>query len=220
MLMAVVRIGKMLMEVRQGKMGMPVAVGRAIRTRLVVGVLMMGAVRVGMFMKHLFVPMIMLVTLGQVQPDAPGHESRGGQEPDGDLFPEQDDTHQAADKGRHRKIGPGAGHAEMPQRPDEQHQAGAVTQKAQETGRQGDPNVRKNAIVPGGDGQVSSPAAIPLIMAICTGSHRATFRDNLLSIPQARQAAATANGPHKVVMVQVPDQASIQSLPRSRHSGG
>ena len=52
-------------------MDMPVAVGLASRTPLIVGMLMMGAVHVGVFMKHLFVLMIMLVTLGQVQPDPP-----------------------------------------------------------------------------------------------------------------------------------------------------
>jgi hypothetical protein len=86
-------------------------------------------------MIYLLVRMVMFVTLGQVQADAPGHEGCTGQEPGGDLFPEQDDAHKAAHKGRQGKTGPGAGHAEMPQRPDEQHQAGAATQKARETGR-------------------------------------------------------------------------------------
>jgi hypothetical protein len=47
-----------------------------------------GAVRVGVFMIHLLMRMIMFVTLGEVKPDAPGHEGCGGQEPGGDLFQE------------------------------------------------------------------------------------------------------------------------------------
>jgi hypothetical protein len=108
----VVRIWKVQVEVGQREMDMPVGMGFANRTKLIVGVLMMGAVRMGVFMIHLLVNMVMFVTLGQMQPDAPGHEGRGGQKPEGDLFPEQDNAHQAAHKGRHGKIGPGAGRAD------------------------------------------------------------------------------------------------------------
>ena len=48
----VMRIGKMQVEVGQGKMGVPVGVGLAIRTQLVVEMLMVGAVGMGMLMIH------------------------------------------------------------------------------------------------------------------------------------------------------------------------
>ena len=163
------------------------------------GVLMVRAVHMGVFVIHLLMPVVMFVTLGQVQPDAPGHEGRGSQEPEGDVFPEQDDAHQAAHKGRHGKIGPGAGRADMPQRPDEQHQAGAVPQKAQETGKQGDSYLRKNAGVPGGDCQVSSPRRESL------------DHGNLYRVPQG-------NFPGEIV-IQTPGQAGPGHSQRTPEGG-
>ena len=83
----------------QWKMAMPMTVGSQNRSGLCMGVLMMGTVGVRVFMIYLGVRMIMLVPLGQVQPDAQGHEDRRGQKAKGDLFPEEDDTRQAPQKG-------------------------------------------------------------------------------------------------------------------------
>jgi hypothetical protein len=65
----VMSIRKMNVKVRQGKMGMPVAVGWTLWTGVFVGVLMVGPMRMVVFMIHLFVRMVMFMTLGQVQPD-------------------------------------------------------------------------------------------------------------------------------------------------------
>ena len=83
----VVRIWKVQVEVRQREMDMPVGMGFARWTKLIVGVLIMGAVRMGVFMYHLLVSMVMFVTFGQMQPDAPGHEGRGPKT-GGKPFPE------------------------------------------------------------------------------------------------------------------------------------
>jgi hypothetical protein len=40
---------------------------------------MMGAVAVGVFMRHFLMHMVMFVTLGQLQPAPPRHEDSAGQ---------------------------------------------------------------------------------------------------------------------------------------------
>lgn len=77
--MPMVHIWKMVVRMRQGKMDMPVGMKFANWTMLIMGMLMMGAVAVGVFMRHFLMHMVMFVALSQVQPNPPKHEGRAGQ---------------------------------------------------------------------------------------------------------------------------------------------
>lgn len=96
---------------------MPVAVGLAGGPVIGMRIMMMRTVEMGVFVLHRFVGVAMFMVLGEVQPDTPGHEASSGQELGRNLFPKHNDSHQNTHKGSHRKIGPGAGSAQVTQSP-------------------------------------------------------------------------------------------------------
>ena len=91
---------------------------------------MMLVVQMRVLMLDRLVRMLVLVPLGQVEPDAESHQPASGQQLPARLLAEHGNRQQGADKGRCREIGAGACGPEMPQRQDEQDKAGAVAEKA------------------------------------------------------------------------------------------
>jgi hypothetical protein len=96
---------------------MGVGLSRRILWAVCVAVVFVVAVGVGMH--HPAMAMRVLVALGDVQPNADGHERSGGKELDRQWLLEGNDRGRRADERRGRKIRPGASRAEMAQRDDE-----------------------------------------------------------------------------------------------------
>ena len=154
-------------------------------------------VDVAVLVLQALVGMLVLVPLGEMQPEArapsgaPATSSCAGH-----RLAEQHDGEHGADEGREREIGAGAGGAEMAQRQHEQHQADAVAEEADHAGRRAACR-RRAGVRPAASAstRLTAPATRPLIMAICTGSAADSLRVRLLSMPQARQAPAMSKAP-------------------------
>ena len=86
MAMAVVHIGKMNVAVSDGRMAMRMTVTSAGGHRDVMFVLMMLVMRMPVLMGEWLVRVHMGMLLGQMQPDAQGHEGTGHQQRPGDRF--------------------------------------------------------------------------------------------------------------------------------------
>ena len=84
------------MGVREGLVLVPVRVGLAGRVRRAVRVPMVLVVRMTVRVDHPLVTMLMLMPLGQVQPDADGHEHAGGDPRRSDRFPKDQDRQACA----------------------------------------------------------------------------------------------------------------------------
>ena len=68
-------------------------------------VLMMGIVAMGVRVSHRLVSVLVLVHLGQVQPDSDGHERRRQPERPRDRLAKSDDRNSGADEWRRGEIG-------------------------------------------------------------------------------------------------------------------
>ena len=106
---------------------MLVGVRLGYRAVVMVPVVLVMDVRVIVF--DLVVDMLMVVVLGQVEPDAKPHQNRRRGQPDRYRLPEDRQGGDASDEGSRREIGPGAGGANVPQGDHEQHEADAVAQQ-------------------------------------------------------------------------------------------
>jgi hypothetical protein len=83
------------------------------------GVAVMLVVAMGMGVHHSAMGMRVLVPLGDVQPNADGHQRSGSKQLNGERLLGGDDRGRRADERRSREIRAGAGRAEMAQRDDE-----------------------------------------------------------------------------------------------------
>ena len=88
--MAVVRIGEVGMGVGQRLMSMPVGMLGAGCDRDIVGMMVMGVVRVFMCVFQHLVRVLVLVALAQVQPDAEQHQQSGSEQRQGQGIPHRD----------------------------------------------------------------------------------------------------------------------------------
>ena len=79
--------------------------------------------------------MIVLVALGQMEPDADAHESRGNEELQGQEIAQQHDGEQGPEERRRREIRSGSSRADMSKRQHEQDQADAIAEQADKTRR-------------------------------------------------------------------------------------
>ena len=93
--------------------------------RMRVPVVLVVNVRVHVILSH--VSVYVLVMLGDVQPDADGHERSGDEQLRAHRIRLQKDRGDSSEEWSDREIGARSRAAEMAQRQDEQHEADAVT---------------------------------------------------------------------------------------------
>ena len=102
---------------------------------ILVRVLMVLVVHVRMRVLDEFMDVLVLVALGEVQPDAERHEQAGRQQLPRHGVALEQHRDQSAEERRDRKIGAGARTAEMSQGEDEEHKACAIAHEADDTGK-------------------------------------------------------------------------------------
>ena len=131
------RIRKVRVAVAHGQMAMNVLVRHTRHDRAVVLMLMVRIVNmlVGVFQG--FMRVLVGMVFRQVQPDTPRHQGRRHEQLHRDRLVEKQHRHQCTKERRHREIGPCARRTQMPQRQDEQGQAGAVAEKPEQASRFG-----------------------------------------------------------------------------------
>ena len=128
--MAVMRVRIVGMRVREHLVLVRMRVPRPRSDRLAVGVPVMRVVPMLVGVLQWLVRVPVLVPLGQVQPDACGHQDRSNRERRGQRLSEERHGEDGARKRRRRKIGAGARRAELAQGEHEQRQAHAVAEKS------------------------------------------------------------------------------------------
>jgi len=94
----VMDVGVMRVRMNQWLMPMWVAVRLSERVRRGVGVLVMVVMRVQMLMLHGFVVMLVVVTVGEIQPQAQRHKNGGDSEADGDFVAQKQNRDGRANK--------------------------------------------------------------------------------------------------------------------------
>lgn len=98
--------------------------------KITVRVPVMFIMNVGVRMRRRIVNVLVLVMLGEMQPDAEADDCASNKQRSGHGLPEHEHCRRRAKKRRRRKISACPGRAEMTQRIDEQREAHAVAQKA------------------------------------------------------------------------------------------
>jgi hypothetical protein len=114
--MVVMHVGHVRVCVRQRFVLVRMGVGLARRILQTVGVAVMLVVTVSMSVHHAAMGMGVRVPLGEVQPNADGHQHSGGEELHRQWLLERDHRGRRADEGRGREICAGARRAEVAQR--------------------------------------------------------------------------------------------------------
>jgi len=131
--MGMVRIGEVRMVVRHPVVAMPVTVSLLILLGRIVLVLVVFVMDMFVLMFQRFVRMDMRVLLGQMQPHANRHQRTGQKQAESERLAHQQCQQCAKERG-HRKIGPGACGAEVPQGQHEQGEAQSIGQHADQHG--------------------------------------------------------------------------------------
>ena len=131
--MAVVHIGKMNVAVSDGRMAMRMTVTSAGGHRDVMFVLMMVVMRMPVLMGEWLVRVHMGMLLGQMQPDAQGHEGTGHQQRLGDRFAQGHGQHRT-NEGRHGKIRPRAPGTQVTQSDNKEGKTDAISRKTDQHG--------------------------------------------------------------------------------------
>ena len=126
---SMVRIREMRVAVAHRQMAMNVLVRHTQHDRASVLMLMVRIVNVLMRVFQGLMRMLVSMVLRQVQPDTPSHQGRSDQQLNRDRLVEKQHRHQRAKERCNGKVGPCARRTQMPQRQDEQGQAGAVAEK-------------------------------------------------------------------------------------------
>src|SRR5215216_5781905 len=124
--MTMVNIREMRMRMGHGLMPMSVRVGSRIGDWRIVGIVLvpvMLIVDVSVFMRKLFVAVVVLVALSEMQPYAESHESRGDNESRRRALAVDDERQGSPDEWSGREVRTGSRGSEMPEREHEQHQA-------------------------------------------------------------------------------------------------
>jgi hypothetical protein len=114
------QVGVVRVLVVQGLVPMPMGVrlGRGLAGRLRVAMVLV--VDVAVLVLQQLVDVLVLVPLGQMQPEAGGHQGARDQDTGRQRVAQEQDGQDRADEGRQREIGAGASGAEMAQGQDEQ----------------------------------------------------------------------------------------------------
>jgi hypothetical protein len=133
--MPVMQIGIMRVLVDETAMLVRMAVRVAIRIGWRMDVLMMRVVHMPMLVNKGLVHMLVLVFFRKMQIHARRHERGSRDQEPCDGLGEQRNRDHSADKGRGRKIRPGAGRTEMAQPQHKECEANAITEEADDRGR-------------------------------------------------------------------------------------
>jgi hypothetical protein len=160
--MPMVFVRCVLMGMLKGCVPMLVGVrlaGRIQRSMLMLMVLIM---RVCMIMRQGVMDVQMFVMLGDVQPDAYGHQRCGDEKLGGQRLAERKHGGRGAEEGRGREIGTGPRRAEMTQRQHEQRQAGTIAQHPDESGKSDGARSRQRTAHPQSQGDVAGARDQPL----------------------------------------------------------
>ena len=97
-----------------------------------VHVLMMLVVHVRVLVRHRLVAVLVLVTFGEMEPEADAHQRGRHDEGDTRPLPEDQERRDGADEGRRGELRARARRAEAAQREDEQHEAHPVAEEPQQ----------------------------------------------------------------------------------------
>ncbi len=92
-------------------------------------------VRVTVLVLQRLVGVVVLVPLGEVEPEADSHQAAGGHEAGGQGLGEAQNGQDRADEGGERKIGAGARGAEMAERCHVEGEAEPIAEEADDAGR-------------------------------------------------------------------------------------
>ena len=130
MLMAVMDVGKVRVTVPQLGVDVPVRVRLPRWLAAVMAVLVVLIMHVSMLVGRLLVPMLVLVALRQMKPDAEGHEGTGRNDLDRHRFPQNEHGDQPPEEWSQRKICPGPSRSDVPKGNDKEHQADTVAGKS------------------------------------------------------------------------------------------
>jgi hypothetical protein len=93
-------------------------------------VLVMLVMHVPMLVGHLLVPMLVLVALRQMKPDAEGHEGTGRNDLDRHRFLQNEHGDQPPEEWSQREICPGPSRSDVSKGNDKEHQADTVAGKS------------------------------------------------------------------------------------------
>lgn len=113
MTMAMVQVGIMWMPMHQRLMTVPVRMHLTERHVRPMYMLMMRVVAVAMLVFYRLVNVLMVVPLGEMQPQSSPHQAPGNNERDRWLFVQEKNGEHRTDKGRQREIGPRPRRAEV-----------------------------------------------------------------------------------------------------------
>ena len=130
MLMAVMDVGKVRVTMRQSRVDVPVRVRLPRRLAAIMAVLVMLVMHVPMLVGHLLVPMLVLVALRQMKPNAEGHEGTGRNDLDRHRLPQNEHGDQPPEKWSQREVRPGPSRSDVSKGNDKEHQADPVAGKS------------------------------------------------------------------------------------------
>ena len=130
MLMAVMDIGKVRVAVPQPHMHVPVRVRLPRRLGAIMVVLVMLVMHVPMLVGRLLVPMLVLVALCQMKPDAESHEETGCNDLDRHRFPQNEHGDQPPEKWSQAEVRPGPSRSDVSKGNDKEHQADTIAGKS------------------------------------------------------------------------------------------
>jgi hypothetical protein len=135
MRMPVMRVGKMMMNVRNGIVLMPVRMSHPGTNLLVMAMVMVdiaiGSVHMVMRVRHRLVRMSVLVLLGEVHCNTKCHQEAGSDQLQRHRFSQQHDGQECAEKWCDRKIGTRARSPKIAQTHYKQNKTDAVAEKSQ-----------------------------------------------------------------------------------------
>jgi hypothetical protein len=130
MLMAVMDVGKVRVTMPQSGVHVPVRVRLPRWLGAIMAVLVMLVMHVPMLVGHLLVPMLVLVALRQMKPNAEGHEGTGRNDLDRHRVPQNEHCDQPPEERSQREVGPGPSGTDVSKGNDEEHQADTVAGKS------------------------------------------------------------------------------------------
>ena len=130
MLMPVMDVGKVRVTMPQLDVHVAVRVRFPRRLGAIMAVLVMLVVHVPMLVGHLLVPMLVLVALRQMKPDAERHEGTGCNDLDRHRIPQNEHGDQPPEKWSQREVRPGPGRSDVSKGNDKEHQADTAAGKS------------------------------------------------------------------------------------------
>ena len=130
MFMPVMDVGKVCVTMRQSRVDVPVRVRLPQWLGAVMAVLVVLVMHVPMLVGRFLVPMLVLVALRQMKPNAEGHERTGRNDLDRHRFPQKQHGDQPPEEWSQREIRPRPSGTDVSKGNDKEHQADTVAGKS------------------------------------------------------------------------------------------